>query len=189
MSDLLAPVGNASPGQHDLQERANSKRPKKAKAYPLSYAQQRLWFVDQLEPGSSAYIIPRLLRLKGQLNQPALNRSLEEIVRRHEILRTIFAVHEGIPLQQISAEAELRVEEIDLRGVPKAERETEARRLAQTGANEPFDLGRRPLLRVKLLQVAADEYLLLLTMHHIVSDGWSMGIIVREFAALYQAYC
>jgi amino acid adenylation domain-containing protein len=189
MSDLLAPVGNASPGQHDPQERANSKRSKKTKAYPLSYAQQRLWFVDQLEPGSSAYIIPRLLRLKGQLNQQALNRSLEEIVRRHEILRTSFVVHEGIPLQRISAEAELRVEEIDLRSIPEAEREIEARRLAQVGTNEPFNLGRGPLLRVKLLQVGAQEYLLLLTMHHIVSDGWSMGIIVREFAALYQAYC
>ncbi|HEX8351419.1 MAG TPA: amino acid adenylation domain-containing protein, partial [Pyrinomonadaceae bacterium] len=156
---------------------------------PLSFAQQRLWFLDQLEPGASAYNVPLAVRLTGQLDAGALARSLSEIVSRHESLRTTFDVAaDGQPVQVI---ADARVTEVpleDLRGLPEAVREDEARRLARAEAERPFDLTRGPLLRARLLRLSDEEHVLLVTMHHIVSDGWSMGVLVREVAALYGAY-
>ncbi len=155
---------------------------------PLSYAQQRLWFLHQLEPEGAAYNMPFGVRLTGKLNREALAKGLNEIVRRHEILHTSFAVKAGRPVQMITAELELKIEEIDLRGADDAECELEARRMAQAEAGKPFDLDRGPLLRVKLLRIAEQEHVLLVTMHHIVSDGWSIGIMMREFSELYAAY-
>ncbi|MGZ7081712.1 MAG: amino acid adenylation domain-containing protein [Candidatus Angelobacter sp.] len=155
---------------------------------PLSFAQQRLWFLDQLEPGSAAYNLRVAIRLVGDLNREALAWSLQEIVRRHEALRTSFASHEGNAVQIIANDLKLKIEEIDLRGNSAEQRESECKRLVRQEAVTPFDLARAPLLRVKLLRLEEQESVLLATMHHIVSDGWSMGIMVTEFTRLYEAY-
>ncbi|MET0398243.1 MAG: non-ribosomal peptide synthase/polyketide synthase, partial [Longimicrobiaceae bacterium] len=155
---------------------------------PLSFAQQRLWFIHQLEPESPAYNIPAALRLRGRLDVPALERSLAELVRRHEALRTVFEARGGEPAQVVldAVPAEIRV--ADLRALPAAEREEAAARLAQEEALRPFDLAAGPLLRSSLLRLDDEEWALLFNLHHVVSDGWSMGVLVREVSALYAAY-
>src|SRR5205823_5421788 len=139
-------------------------------ALPLSYAQQRLWFLDQLQPGSAAYNMPFGVRLEGDLNRDALRKSFDELLRRHEVLRTSFGVEDGRAVQVIAAEVALKIEEIDLRGIEAEERESESRRVAQEQAGTPFDLTQAPLLRVKLLQMNEQEHVLLVTMHQIASD-------------------
>jgi amino acid adenylation domain-containing protein len=155
---------------------------------PLSFAQQRLWFLDQLEPGSAAYNIPVAVRLEGRLDAAALERSLREIVRRHESLRTTFADSGGRPAQIVSPEAGLNFRVGSLEDLPAGEREDEARRLALEEARKPFDLARGPLLRATLVRLQGEAHLALFTLHHIVSDGWSHGVLIRELAALYAAY-
>ncbi|HEX5746349.1 MAG TPA: amino acid adenylation domain-containing protein, partial [Archangium sp.] len=155
---------------------------------PLSFAQQRLWFLDQLQPGSSFYNIPTAVRLEGALDVPALERALHELVRRHESLRTTFHTHQGQPVQVISADGSLLLQVEDLRSLPSAEREAEAQRRTLAYALRPFDLGRGPVLRALLLRLDEHQHVLVLTMHHIVSDGWSMGVLVREMAALYETF-
>ena len=155
---------------------------------PLSYSQERLWFMDQLEPGTAAYNMPFAARLHGELNLAALERSLNEIMRRHESLRTTFTKIDGRPVQVINEPQWLTLPVTDLRQFPGGERETEARRLAGEESLRPFDLSRGPLLRARLLTLDDDEHVLLLNMHHIVSDGWSMDIFFRELTALYSAF-
>src|SRR5262249_47607731 len=155
---------------------------------PLSYAQQRLWFLNQLDPGSSAYNLPSALRLAGRLDTVALQRTLNEVVRRHESLCTTFAEVNGEPRQIISQPERQALEVIDLRALPDTEREAEAARLVREEALCPFDLSRGPLLRARLLRLDEEHHVLLFTMHHIVSDGWSMGVLVREVGTLYSAY-
>ena len=155
----------------------------------LSFAQQRLWFFDQLEPGLSAYNIPAAVRLKGPLNLAALEQSLNEIVKRHESLRTTFGKVEGRPTQVIAPTLTIKLPVVDLRKLPASERETEVRRLVTAEAQRPFDLSQGPLLRGTVLRLGDEEHVGLLTMHHIVSDGWSTGILVREVATLYVAFC
>jgi acyl carrier protein len=150
---------------------------------PLSYAQQRLWFLNKLEPGSSFYNVPLAVKLRGQLNVEALERTLNEVVRRHEILRTTFSSDEGEPEQIIHDALELKLE---VEQVP--EDVAEVRRLIKEESGRGFDLTQGPLLRVRLLRLTADEHVVLLTMHHIVSDGWSMGVLTNEIAALYRAF-
>jgi amino acid adenylation domain-containing protein len=160
----------------------------RAASCPLSFAQQRLWFMHQLEPASPAYNLPSAVRLAGSLDRAALQQTLDEVVRRHEILRTCFALVEGQPAQVISTALPLSLPSVDVSHLPEAERETEVRRLISQEAQRPFDLSSAPLLRATLLRLKEAEHVLLLTMHHIVSDGWSMGVLVREVAALYEAF-
>ncbi|HEV2763828.1 MAG TPA: condensation domain-containing protein, partial [Pyrinomonadaceae bacterium] len=155
---------------------------------PLSFSQQRLWFLDQLEPGSDFYNLHSAVRLSGRLNVGVLEEALSEIVRRHEILRTTFESAGGQPVQVIWKPEPLRVALEDLRGLGEAEMGAEVRRLINEEARAPFDLSAGPLLRVKLLRLAGDEHVVSLTMHHIISDGWSMSVLVGEIAALYQAF-
>jgi amino acid adenylation domain-containing protein len=155
---------------------------------PLSFAQQRLWFLDRLEPGSRAYNVPLAVRLVGPLDTPVLAASLAEIVRRHETLRTTFAGTADGPVQVIGAAGPLRLPVIDLRLLPGGEREREARRLARDEGESRFDLPRGPLLRAALVRVGEEEHLALVTLHHIISDGWSMDVMVRELSALYGAF-
>ena len=155
---------------------------------PLSFAQQRLWFLDQLEPGSAAYNVPAALRLKGRLDVGALGRALDEVVRRHESLRTSFAVVGGESVQIIAEAQKADVPVLDLRPLSSREREEESQRQMRQEAEAGFDLQRGPLLRARLLRLDDEEHLLLFTMHHIVSDGWSQGVLVREVGALYTAY-
>src|SRR5262249_14337527 len=155
---------------------------------PLSFAQQRLWFLNQLEPNSPAYNIPSAAPLRGNLNVAALERTINEIVRRHEVLRTIFVTVDGQPRQVVTAHQPRARESGPLGQWPPAAAEGEARARVPAEARRSFDLSRGPLLRAELLRLAEDEHVLLLTMHHIVSDGWSAGVLVREVAALYEAY-
>ncbi|MEG4111235.1 MULTISPECIES: amino acid adenylation domain-containing protein [unclassified Microcoleus] len=155
---------------------------------PLSFAQQRLWFLDQLMSGTPLYNLPNALGLKGSLNVTALEQSLSEIVRRHEALRTTFSAVNGQPIQVIHPAVTLLLPIVDLRELPETEREVEAQRLATEEAQRPFDLVNQQLFRVKLLHLAEEEHLLLLTMHHIVSDGWSLGVFMGELTALYEAF-
>jgi amino acid adenylation domain-containing protein len=156
---------------------------------PLSFGQQRLWFLDQLEPGSAAYNVPLAVRLEGALHPGALTAGLSEVVRRHEALRTVFHLPAGEdePVQRILPAAPVPLPLIDLAGLPAAARAAEARRLGRIAARRPFDLAPGPLLRAALLRLVGEEHVLLLTIHHIVSDGWSMGVLIRETAALYAA--
>src|SRR5690349_6165780 len=156
--------------------------------FPLSFAQQRLWFLHLLDPQSSAYNMPFALRLLGELDIPALERTLNEIVRRHEILRTTFEALDGEPVQLIAAPQALELPLTDLSDLPLDKREAETRRLIVRDALQPFDFARGPMLRASLLRLTEEEHVLSLTMHHIVSDGWSMGVLVHEFAALYTAF-
>ena len=154
----------------------------------LSFAQQRLWFLSQLEPDNPFYNVPLAIRFSGQLYLAALEHAFNEIIRRHEALRTSFANRDGLPVQVITAQLSVNLRVTHLEQLAAAEQEREVARLSSLEARQPFDLGQGPLLRVKLLRLGAKEHMLLLTMHHIVSDGWSMGVLVREMAALYEAY-
>ncbi len=155
---------------------------------PLSFAQQRLWFLDQLAPGNLFYNIPLAVRLKGRLDVAALERTLNEIVERHEILRTTFDTVDGKPVQVIAPQREVPLPVKDLARLDQAERQAAVRQMAQDEAQRPFDLKAGPLFRAGLLRLEEEDHVLLLTMHHIVSDGWSMGVFVREVAQLYTTF-
>ncbi|OLE96762.1 MAG: hypothetical protein AUG75_16390 [Cyanobacteria bacterium 13_1_20CM_4_61_6] len=155
---------------------------------PLSFAQQRLWFLDQLEPGRAEYNRAAALRIAGRLDVRALEQSLGEIRRRHEALRTTFPAVAGQPRAVITRAEPLELAVVDLRELPAGEREAQARRLGADEARLPFDLARGPLFRATLLRTDEEDWILLLTTHHIVSDGWSTGVLNRELALLYQAF-
>jgi amino acid adenylation domain-containing protein len=162
--------------------------PRESAEIPLSFSQQRLWFLDQLEPGSHAYHIPVQLRLKGSLNLPALEKTFGEIVRRHEILRTSFPSLDGRPMQFIMPALPVRLPLVDLRGMEEPEREERMREIALEEIQRPFNLVTGPLLRLMLLQAGDEDQVLLINMHHIVSDGWSLGVFLQEVSVLYEAY-
>ncbi|MDP9121717.1 MAG: amino acid adenylation domain-containing protein, partial [Acidobacteriota bacterium] len=154
---------------------------------PLSFAQQRLWFIDQLE-GGSLYNVPIALRLSGELSVGVLSRVLEEVVRRHEVLRTVFRSEGGRARQVILPPAGFAVSLVDLTGLSEALREPVAEGWVREEARRPFDLGRGPLLRAGLWRLDETEHLLFVAMHHIVSDGWSVGVLTREVTALYESF-
>ena len=155
---------------------------------PLSFSQERLWFLEQLEPGGAVYNLHAALRLKGILDQPALEQSLNEIIRRHESLRTTFELGEGEPVQLIAPDLTIALPLVNVSAYSESERETEAQRRAAEEGQRPFDLSKAPLLRVLAVRIGADDHLVVLTMHHAISDGWSMGILLREVSALYTAF-
>ncbi|HEY9882243.1 MAG TPA: condensation domain-containing protein, partial [Thermosynechococcaceae cyanobacterium] len=155
----------------------------------LSFAQQRLWFLAQLEPDSPFYNIPSAFRLHGQLNQRAIEQSFNEILRRHEVLRTAFKTVDGQPVAVISPETSLIMPVIDLSELLRLQQDAKVQELILAEAQQPFDLNTNPLLRVKLLRLSEAEHVVLVTMHHIASDGWSIQVLVREVSALYQAFC
>ncbi|GAB1542981.1 hypothetical protein NUACC21_56550 [Scytonema sp. NUACC21] len=156
---------------------------------PLSFAQQRLWFLDQLIPNNPFYNVPAAFHLLGSLNLAALEQTFNEIVRRHEALRTSFVMVEGKPVQVVHPTLKISLPVIDLRSLPQAERKTQALLLTTQEAQLPFKLLTDALLRVKLLQLDELEHILVLNMHHIISDGWSIGVMIREIAALYTTFC
>ncbi|NCR76516.1 MAG: amino acid adenylation domain-containing protein [Microcystis aeruginosa K13-06] len=155
---------------------------------PLSFAQQRLWFLDQLEQGNSTYNIPVAYRLTGVLNIVALERSLKEIVQRHEVLRTIFPSVDGQPSQAFAPNIALTLPITDLREHPRPDREALAQQIATAEAQKLFNLATGPLFRAQLLHLAEADDVLLLNMHHIVSDGWSFNVFFQELTALYRAF-
>jgi amino acid adenylation domain-containing protein len=155
---------------------------------PLSYAQERMWFLDQLASGKTAYNMSLGLRMRGPLRLDPLQRSMDEIVRRHEILRTRFPEKDGHAVQEVFPEWKLEIVTVDLQALLPEEREAEARRYGQIEAATQFDLAKGPILRAMLLKVGKEDHALVVTMHHIVSDGWSTGVIAKEFSQLYAAY-
>ncbi|HEY6926868.1 MAG TPA: amino acid adenylation domain-containing protein [Steroidobacteraceae bacterium] len=172
---LLAPV-----------EKADRQQP-----LPLSWSQHRLWFLDQLNPAASvAYHLPVVLRLQGRLDRVALREAFQRILDRHEVLRTSFQKDEqGRAVQEIAAVGlPFPLQEQDLRSWPEREREGQAKRIAQEEAQQPFEMTRAPLIRARLVCLAEDEHLLLVTQHHIVSDAWSLEVLSRELATLYSAF-
>jgi amino acid adenylation domain-containing protein len=199
MSELLRGVEALSPEQRALfaarlkaagvgrLDRGSIPRRSTEAPAPLSFAQQRLWFLHRLAPGSTAYHMPLALRLTGALDLVALRRALETIVARHESLRTTIRETERGPVQVIAPAAAVMLPMSDLGEVPEADREREARRLVAVEAHETFDLERGPLLRHRLWRLGERDHILQLTMHHIVSDGWSMGILFQELATLYRS--
>ncbi|MDZ8257277.1 condensation domain-containing protein [Nostoc sp. ChiQUE01b] len=202
MSDLSQRIADLSPEKLKLLvQRLNNKKgevllrsqqivpqSRELNSFPLSFAQQRLWFLNQLQPGNSAYNISQPMRLGGWLNVAALEQSFKEVVKRHEVLRTTFTVVDGQPLQVIAPSLRFTLPMVDLQELPQNQREAEVLRLASEEAQQPFDLAKGPLLRANLLQLAAAEYALLLTMHHIVADGWAIGVLISEIADLYKAF-
>jgi amino acid adenylation domain-containing protein len=155
---------------------------------PLSFAQQRLWFLDQLQPNSSFYNIPIALRVVGTLSVAALQQSLQEIIYRHEALRTNFITADGQPTQIIHKQTDWKVCVVELQHLPSSEQKIATQQLAKQQAIQPFDLANGALVRATLLVLSETEHVLLMSMHHIVSDGWSMGVFIQELAALYNAY-
>ncbi|HEY0781314.1 MAG TPA: condensation domain-containing protein, partial [Thermoanaerobaculia bacterium] len=155
---------------------------------PLSFGQERLWFLDRLEPGSAAYSLPFALAFEGSLDPALLARSVAEVVRRHEVLRTTYAVTgEGRPFQVVADAVATPLPLVDLSSLPPARREAETRALAVAEARRPFDLARGPVLRLLLLARGAEDHVVLFNLHHIATDGWSMTILVAEVAQLYRA--
>ncbi|BAZ09555.1 amino acid adenylation domain-containing protein [Calothrix sp. NIES-4071] len=155
---------------------------------PLSFAQQRLWFLDQFEPNTALYNIPIALRLVGTLNRAALQQSLQEIIRRHEALRTNFIAVDGQPTQIVTTQTNWEVSLVDLQHLSTAEQEIASQQVAQQQATEPFELATQALVRATLVVLSQTEHVFLVCMHHIVSDGWSMGVFMQELAALYNTY-
>ncbi|MGH7361989.1 MAG: condensation domain-containing protein, partial [Candidatus Methylomirabilales bacterium] len=157
-------------------------------ALRLSFAQERLWFLDQLEGPSATYNIPGGLKLTGVLDIGALRSSLAEVVGRHEVLRTTFPTVEGVAVQVIASAGEVPLSVVDLQGLGEEAQTGELGRLAAEEAGRPFDLARGPLLRACLLKLGEEAHGLLLTLHHIIADGWSMEVFIRELSALYRAF-
>jgi len=155
---------------------------------PASFAQQRLWFLDQLEPGSPTYNVPAAVRLSGAMDADALRQAFRELVRRHESLRTTFAAEGGSPFQVIAPGMDFELPAEDLTSIPDGEREAEARRRAVAEAWRPFDLARGPLVRARLYRLGPEEHLVTVVMHHVVSDGWSIGVLIREMGVLYESF-
>ena len=167
---------------------AESSAPVEVFEFPATLAQRRFWLLDQLHPGNPALNMPLAFDLKGRLDRDALSRSLAEILRRHEALRTSFASVDGEVKQVAASSVGLPFETQDLANLPESEREVEAERQVEEEARRPFSLAEAPLFRARLIRLSDREHVLLLTLHHIVCDGWSNGILVRELGALYEAY-
>ncbi|KAB8315461.1 non-ribosomal peptide synthetase [Tolypothrix campylonemoides VB511288] len=161
---------------------------KNTSIHPLSSSQRGLWFIHQLTPNTPTYNIPIVISLKGCINFTVLQDSLNEIIRRHEVLRTSFAVVDGQPVQIINPVTPLTLEVEDLCSLSENERIQEAQHLATEFAQQPFDLSSQSLLRAKVLHLNEQNYQLLVTLHHIIADGWSIGILIKEIAALYEAF-
>lgn len=176
----LAQTGQAQPTIQPQSRETNQ--------FPLSFAQQRLWFLDQFEPNTALYNIPEALVIDGPLDQAALQQALDALVARHETLRTTFVAVEGAPMQVIAAPAPVPLHLHDLSAMPDAAGQAEAMRLVRAEAERPFDLARGPIFRAGLVRLAETQHILLLSMHHIISDGWSKGVLMRELTQLYDAF-
>jgi amino acid adenylation domain-containing protein len=198
MSTISSRVADLSPEQlarlaYELKANQAKKKQEMPKRVPgdhcpLSFAQQRLWFIAQLQPDDPSYNCMEALRMTGKLNVPLLHQSFNEVVRRHEALRTRFSLENGEPVQIISSEIKLNPSLVDLRALPASERERQVSTLSSEELRRPFDLTWGPLLRVVVLQIGEQEHAILLTTHHIISDGWSQDVLVREIIELYLAF-
>ena len=173
--------------KRERQEVPEIERADRSKALPLSFAQQRMWFIDQLMPQSEVYNIPVGIKLAGELDEAALDGSLRQIVKRHEAVRTVFRSRNGEPEQVITSGEEIRLSCANLREVMESQREQAAALAMKAEAGRAFDLSRGPLIRALIVRINEEERLLLICMHHIVSDGWSMGVFIDELSRNYEA--
>ena len=187
MTDYSKILESLSPEKRKLLEQRLKQKAKTFNSFPLSYSQERLWFLDQLYPGSPLYNIPTAVRLKGTLNYEALTNSVNKIIERHESLRTRFILAGETPMQSVSAQLKIDIPLIDLSDLPEDEKQDEVTRRSNAEAQKPFNLSSGPLIRLTLLKTAPQEHVLLLTMHHIISDGWSVGVFIREVGLFYNA--
>ncbi len=201
-TDFSQRIANLSPAKLELMLRQLEKaKTTRAGAQPISrrvstgnarprasFAQEGLWFLNQLEPDSAAYNVPLTVRLEGALNIAALEKSLSEVVRRHESLRTTFRVESGSLVQIIAPPQPLKLPLVDLSELPEALRAAEATKLAVRDAKRPFDLATESLMRATILRLSEDDHFILLAIHHIISDAWSMSLFIQEIAALYQPF-
>ncbi len=169
-------------------DRVIKKRARRDQPAALSYSQQRMWLLHQLEPNSSALNTAAAVRLRGPLDVAALKQSLTEIVRRHESLRTSFELRDGEPVQVVHEVSEWRLPLLDLSALPEARREEELRLVTSREAERPFALAQGPVLRTTLVKLGDEEHILQIVLHHIASDGWSMGVLVREVTTLYRSH-
>ncbi|MCD4691423.1 MAG: amino acid adenylation domain-containing protein, partial [Calditrichales bacterium] len=188
MSDISSILEKLSPEKRRLLEIQLKKKASTVKTFPVSYAQQRLWFLDQFEPGSPYYNIPIALRLKGPFNLDLFKKTIQHIVNRHESLRTTFISKNGKPLQALTPVLTLQIPVEDISHLPTKEREDKTIELATQEARKPFNLEKGPLMRVSVIKVSDTGHVILSTMHHIISDGWSIGVLVTEITQLYDAF-
>ncbi|HEX2270349.1 MAG TPA: condensation domain-containing protein, partial [Pyrinomonadaceae bacterium] len=198
MSTLSSQIANLSPEQlaklaYQLKASKASKQqeiPRRVPGdpCPLSFAQQRLWFIAQLEPNNPFYNCMEAWRMTGRLNLPLLEQVFNEVVRRHEALRTSFELVADEPMQIVSSEITLNPRVIDLQGLPASERERQVSKVSAEELRRPFDLRRGPLLRAVVLRISEQEHAIVITTHHIISDAWSLGILIREITDLYAAF-
>ncbi len=184
LAKLIGTTGDERKNQ-DISALAPEKRNSEI---PLSFSQQRLWFLDQLAPGNAYYNIPSALRLHGHIDIGIIERSLNQIILRHEILRTVFKSEKGQPHQVVLPELKIRIASLDLSGSSEEEQRLETKKIAADEARQPFNLESGPLLRVKVIILKPDDHILLITIHHIIADGWSIGVLLNEFATLYQDF-
>src|SRR5712692_4934725 len=187
MSDVMKRLAELTSEQKEelLAELLREQSSKQSRRSPLSFAQQRLWLIDQMEGGRSIlYNLPTPLRLRGELNVRALERALGEIMRRHESLRTTFQLDEasGKPVQVIEAWRPFKLVSADIAHLGKEEREQRLNEMVIEDAREVFDLSRGPLVRLSLVKLSEQDHALMLNMHHIINDGWSMGVLIKELA-------
>ncbi len=188
VAGLAERIATLAKRQAGIEATPPMRRASREKPIPLSFSQQRLWFLDQLEPGNPLYNVAYVTRMKGPINPQALEKSLNEIVRRHESLRTTFQTSDHQPVQVIAPSLELKLEMLDASHLPTLEaRETEARRLATAEIQQPFDLAAGSLLRPLLIKIGERDHALILNTHHIISDRWSLGVLLQEMATLYEA--
>ena len=187
LEQQLQQQGIQLPNTQAIPKRTIAKR-QNDEILPLSFAQQRLWFLDQFQPGSPLYNVSAAMQLKGHLNIAVLQLTFNEIVRRHEILRTTFKTLKGQPVQVISPTLTLSLPVVDLRNIPANYRSAKVQQLATEELQQPFNLSTGSLLRTTVLQLDDDEHILLVTLHHIISDGWCRGVFIRELATLYEAF-
>jgi amino acid adenylation domain-containing protein len=189
MDNLNKNLSSLSPERLQLLESLLRYDGSKFNAFPLTYGQEQLWFMEQLHPNSSLYNIDTAVALEGDLNEKALTDSLQEIVRRHEVLRSRFVCVEGNPLQVIGAESALALAFDDISQMAATDQGGELQRRLREEASEPFDLSSGPLVRARLIKVGAREHVLQVVLHHIVADGWSLTVLVNELRELYTGYC
>ncbi|MBD2435870.1 condensation domain-containing protein [Nostoc sp. FACHB-110] len=201
MSDLSQRIAGLSPEKLKLlTQKLNQKKGdtlsktqiqphhQKSNTFPLSFSQQRLWFLDQLEPGNPAFNICQFMRLSGWLNVAALEQSFQALVNRHQTLRTTFSLVDGQPVQVISPATVFKLQVVNLQALPLEQREAEVLSLANQETQKSFDLSKDCLLRVSLLQLSETEHILLLTIHHIAADAWSIGVLINEITKLYENF-
>ncbi len=191
MTDITRTISSLSSEKRALLARKLKEQGSQFNMFPLSFGQQRLWFLDQLTPGSPVYNVPAAVRLTGRLDARALEQCFDEIIRRHEILRTTFTtpvVVDGNPAQIVGRHRPFKLRSVDLSELPTDEREAQVLRLTNEESQRPFDLISGPLLRVTLYRLGAEEHVLLLVAHHIISDGWSTGVLIREISVLYPSF-